>query len=278
MQKRGPISPVRRQSDQRVEPARKETSSGVRRAIACALVLVFAVTAAAGQSSGDSIVARGEDAYLNNKPQEAVALLGQAVQEQPNNARIYHYLGVSHQQLGQHERAVEIMREGVTKNAPPELRSSLYLNIGNSLYQLGNFSAARDAYGQAISLRSSFARPYLNRANATVALFKEQESGQERMDAFKQAIQDYQRYLSLQPETGQRTRIERMISLLQGEADETEQRLAEERRREQEARERRQRMVDSVLDSLNSAREQTRSKSAGQEGLDQYEEELDIAD
>jgi tetratricopeptide (TPR) repeat protein len=234
--------------------------------------------AQSGSPQEASLLSRGEDAYLNDKPEDAVALLSQAVQEQPENARIYHYLGVAHQQLGNHERAVEVMREGVTKNAAPELRASLYLNIGNSLYQLGDLGGAREAYAQAIGLRNSFARPYLNRANTIVASYKEVEQGQEKLQAFEQAIADYRRYLSLNPNTGQRTRIERMISLLQQDVDDTKERIAEQRRREQEERERRQRLVDSVLNSLDSAEQESQSMSAGQENIEEYEEDLDIAD
>lgn len=228
--------------------------------------------------SQESLLKRGEDAYLNNEPQQAVALLRQAVREQPDNARIYHYLGVSYQQLGEHEQAVAIMRQGVTKNASRELRASLYLNIGNSLYQLGDFSGARAAYAQAIELRGSFPRPYLNRANAIVASFKDRAEGSEKVKAYRQAVEDYQLYLSLEPNTSQRSRIEQMIALLQGDVEETERRIAERERQEREAEQRRQDLLDSVLNSLDSADKQTQSMSAGQENIEQYQEELDIAD
>jgi hypothetical protein len=60
--------------------------------------------------------------------------------------------------------------------------------------------------------------------------------------------------------------------------EEEERRRREEERKRREAEERRKALLDSVLNSLDSASEETQNLSGGAEDIQEEEEEVDIID
>ncbi len=223
---------------------------------------------------------RGEKLFMENKPREAAPLLENALSQEPENEKIYLYLGYIYEQLGDHEEAVEILRRGL--EVADERAATMYYNLGNNLRALDRLDEAETMYTKAAQADSGFAKAFLNRANLQV-----------RQEDFQEAIDDYTVYLNLEPASPQRGEIERLISLLEQEAEEKaireaeeerrrreaeERRRAEEERRRQEAEERRKALLDSVLNSLDSASEQTQNLGGGSEDIQEEEEEVDIID
>lgn len=247
-----------------------------RRFIAGLAVFLLSVQAAAAAT----LFERGEQLFMENKPREAAALLENARTEEPNNEKIYLYLGYIYEQLAQHEKAVEVLRAGL--EIADSQRATLYYNLANNLRALDQLEEAETMYAKAVERDGSFAKVYLNRANLRV-----------RQEAFEGAIEDYRVYLNLEPASPQRGDIERLIALLEQKAEEKairqaeeerrrreeeERRRREEERKRREAEERRKALLDSVLNSLDSASEETQNLSGGTEDIQEEEEEVDIID
>ncbi len=260
----------------------------VRRAVQGAFVAILiavSIAAVAGPVYDQAI-----DAFQFNRLDEAVIFFSQAIETENPGARAYRYLGLSYEQLGRVEEAYRTYRAALDGDiGVASERARIALQLGLARARAGEMEAAVAAFDEALSLDNSLSPAYLNRANASVPL-----------GTYERAISDYRVYLSLDPETGQRIQIEQMIALL-GEAVEAqriadeeaerqrqleaeERRLAEEnerRRAEEEARlaaERRQQVLSNVLQSLNSAAEDTLSFEMEGEDITDYNEEIDILD
>jgi hypothetical protein len=113
------------------------------------------------------------------------------------------------------------------------------------------------------------------------------------MESFAPAVEDYEIFLNLRPQSQHRPEIERMIALLRDKIEEQERRAAEEaeqrqreqelaereaERRRQEEEERQRALLDSVLDSLQGASEETQNMSGGSEDIKEIEEDIDIVE
>lgn len=186
------------------------------------------------------------------------------------------------------ERAITVLKRAET--IPGVDRSLVHFNVGNNYLQLGDPELAEGSYTDAIAANPLTASPYLNRANTRVML-----------ETYETAVEDYSMVLELAPAHPQRPEIERMIALLTDHTEqerlrleeeqlrlaeeerlrqlEEELRLAEEERLRQEAEARRRALLDNVLDSIKDSTEDTTNLSAGNEDLDDYEDDdVDIAD
>ncbi len=233
--------------------------------------------------SEDSPLSRGEEYYLENDPERALHWFEQALEQDPENPDVYLYLGVVYEQLGLFERAIEIMQEGLKVSGAD--RGTLFYNIANNHQRLGEGEEAKEHYTKALEYDESFAEAYLNRANLRV-----------RASDYPEAIEDYSTYLEHDPDSPQRSEVERMIALLRDTIEQEEQerlrqeeeerqarleeerRAAEEERRRQEAEERRRALLETVRDSLGTSRDEGRTFSAPSEDIEEYDDELDIID
>ena len=249
--------------------------------LACASVVVTPVYA----QSDASLLERGEQLFMENRPEEAAPVLEAALQSNPTEERAYLYLGIVYEQLGLNERAIEVLRRGrtyATRN--PHL---FPFNIANNFVALDDPESAEESYNAAIDARPSFPDAYLNRANLQVD-----------QQAYEEAISDYRNYLTFAPNTPHRDSVERMIEALQSEIEaqqireeqeriareeaERQARIEEERRQQEEAERRRQEearrqaLLNSVLDSLNTATNDAQSSRADRENPQDYEDTLDI--
>jgi tetratricopeptide (TPR) repeat protein len=213
----------------------------------------------AGNGFAQSSFSRGEALFLDDKPQDALVYLESAVAENPGNLRAAVYLGLSYQQLDRTDEAIAVYRR-ILPGAGKDTAMVAY-NLGNAYYTKGNSSLAEQYYSQAIEADPVYASAYLNRANARVG-----------QGALRDAIVDYELYLSLEPVSSKRPRIEELLALIREEF------AAEERRRIQEEvdAERRQRFLEEVAASLQSAAEETQGLSSGSEDVLGYEGEFEL--
>ena len=165
-----------------------------------------------GQSS------RGEKAFLENNPEEAILFLEEEINSGIASSKAYNFLGLAYFQLGNFEESIKAFEKGL--KVPTTNKKIIAYNQGNTYYKMGKYLEAADAFSLAYSADSSFTDALLNRANAYLMAQKYQET-----------VNDYTKYLYLCPEDDQRPQIEQILALLQQEIvrqAEEEKRLAEE--------------------------------------------------
>lgn len=266
----------------------------------CVMVLALVVgallapTQAPAQAGTSPLLRRGEELFMQNRPEEAAPVLEAALEAEPTNERIFLYLGIVYEQLGRPERAAEILRRGAEIGG--QYRGVIFFNLANNYAAMGQTEQAEQMYTQAIRADSSLSAAYLNRANLRV-----------RTSEFQRAIDDYTIFLTLAPTAPQRPQVEQMMSLLRDTMEREQVRRAEEervarqeaerrrvaeeiereaerRRAEEEARRqaeeeaRRRALLDSVLDSLGGTRGETRALGGGTEDIRDFEDSFDIVD
>ena len=206
---------------------------------------------------------RGEELFMQNKPADALVFLENAVIEDPAHIKAYLYLGIVYEQLNKLDDAIAVYRRII--NRDPSLDPYIATNLGNIYFRKGDLKNAEAYYTQAIAADTSFSSAFLARANTRI-----------KNNALHDAISDYERYLALNPGSAQRTQIERLILFIRTEA------AAEERRKliaEQNAREeaeRRQRILDDLAASLQSAAGGSQGLSSGAENVEGYDGEFEL--
>jgi tetratricopeptide (TPR) repeat protein len=206
---------------------------------------------------------RGEELFMQNKPQEALAFLENAIAEDPAHVKAFQYLGMAYQQLGRIDEAIAAYRK-ILPRAGNEAARIAY-NLGNAYYMKGNIVFAEQFYTQALDTDPVFAPAYLNRANTRV-----------KNGSLKTALVDYELYLSLEPGSPKKPEIQRLIAFIREEfaAEERRKLLAEEAARAEA--ERRQRLLEEVSASLQSAADDSQGLSSGAEDVLGYEGEFEL--
>jgi tetratricopeptide (TPR) repeat protein len=206
---------------------------------------------------------KGEELFLQNKPEEALPLLEQAVVEDPAHVQAALYLGIAYQQLNKYDEAIAVYRKILPKSG--NQTALIAYNLGNVYFSRGNASFAEQYYSQAISADPVYASAYLNRANTKV------KSG-----LLQDSIADYEQYMSLEPNSPKKAQIESLITFIKEEAAAEEQRkLMAEAEAKAEA-ERRQRLLDEVSASLQAAADDAEGLSSGAENVEGYDGEFEL--
>lgn len=241
-----------------------KTRLGTFPATRIGLLAVLWLTAAAVWAQSASF-AQGEKLFLEDKPREASALLDRATKENPSDEKAWLYLGICYQQLGRYEEAIATFRNGLP--AATRLSHVFHFNMGNIYFAQGKNAFAEEMYGLAIKSRPDWAPPFLNRANARMA-----------QTNYKEAVDDYVVYLTLNPTTPKAEAIRKLIERL-GQAEAAEAaRLAEEEARRLAEEQARQALLDAVAQSLRESAEDTTSMSAGSGDVQGYTEEFTLED
>jgi tetratricopeptide (TPR) repeat protein len=206
---------------------------------------------------------QGEELFLRNRPAEAVAFLEKTAAAEPANITAALYLAMAYEQLGRADNAIAVYRRILP--AGGDHTALIAFNLGNVYYAKGTAVFAEQFYTRAIEADPGYASAYLNRANTRI-----------KTGALKDAIPDYELYLALEPASPKRPQIERLISLVEEEADAAERRqLAAEAAARAEA-ERRQQLIDEVSASLQASAGETEGFTAGSEDLTGYAGEFEL--
>jgi len=223
--------------------------------------LLWLFTAVYGFSQSN--FSRGEELLMQNKPREAVTFLENAVADDPAHAAAWLYLGIVYEQLAKQDDAIAAYRRILPLAG--NLSANVANNLGNVYFQKGNTEMAEQFYTQAIGFDSAYSRAYLGRANTRI-----------KAGNYRNAVDDYERYLSLEPRSVQRSKIEQIVGLIRADvaAEERKKFLAEEEARRQA--EERQKLLDSVSASLQSAADQSKSISSGAESVEGYDGEFEL--
>ncbi len=222
-------------------------------------ILFFILLAAStGINAESPSFKQGEDLYLFNKPEEARPYLEKAIAEDPSNELAYLHLGIVYQQLKDPKKAIAILKRGL--NVSSLYTDQFHLDIGNNFYSQKEYTFAEQSYSDAVVANPQFALAYLNRANARYDLAK-----------YDGAIADYTLFLQLKPDDPQRPQIEELLRRLGLRRDALAKKDAEEAARQKA-------LMDSVLDSLKNASEETKNVSVESLKFKQNQEDVDIED
>ncbi|MCL2208821.1 MAG: tetratricopeptide repeat protein [Treponema sp.] len=226
-------------------------------------VIVFIFLVLTVTCHGQTSFSRGEELLMLNQPSLAAPFLESAVSENPSNITTYLYLGIVYEQLGRFEEAIALYRRILPLAGSHS--ANIANNLGNVYFLRGNNDEAERFYSQAISFDAVFSKAYLGRANTRV-----------KAGNIHNAVSDYEQYLTLEPLSSQRSNIESLIRLIRAEAAAEEMRrilAAEEERRIAEER---QRLLDSVSASLQSAADFSQGISSGAESVKNYDGEFEL--
>jgi tetratricopeptide (TPR) repeat protein len=202
------------------------------------------------------------DTLLNqNKPAEALPLYEKALLEDSENEKIYLNLAIVYEMLGDRQKALEIYKKGLPHAGETKYR--FYNNIGNIHYNSSNYSLAVDMFTKSISYNSRFPDSYVNRGNAKLKLAMKLENIDDRVKSYKDIITDYETYLSLYPNSPQRSDVEKLIAAL---------------RMKIKSKEQREKDLENLLDILNNTTDSTKDITAGAEDINVEYEDEDILD
>jgi Tfp pilus assembly protein PilF len=208
-------------------------------------------------------LSKGETLLMQNKPAEAVVYLENAVSDDSANISAYLFLGIVYEQLGRTEEAVAVYRRALPMAG--SLSANVANNLGNVYFQTGNNEMADQYYSQAIGFNSAFSKAYLGRANTRT-----------KAGNLRNAVSDYETYLTLEPRSNQRSKIEQLVSLIKSEAAAEERRKAIAEEDARRAAEEKQKLLDSVSASLHSAADLSKSLSSGAESVEHYDGEFEL--
>jgi len=220
-------------------------------------VLLFFAAFCYGQSN----FAKGEEMLMRNQPAQAENFLIRAISEDPANPVTYIYLGLVYEQIGRPEDAITIYRRILPSAG--KFSANVANNLGNVYFLRGNTDTAEQYYTQAIGFDSNYPNPYLGRANTRI-----------KMGNLQSAILDYEQYLKLEPKSSQRDNIEQLVNFIRSEAAAAEMKriMAEEEARR--AAEEKQKLLDAVSASLQSAADSSKGISSGAEDVENYDGEF----
>ncbi|MDR2433816.1 MAG: tetratricopeptide repeat protein [Treponema sp.] len=232
-----------------------------------AVVLWFA---AAVFGFGQTNFTKGEALFMQNKPEEAAPYLENSIADDPAHVMACLYLGMVYEQLERNDEAIAAYRKILDRAG--DLSANVANNLGNAYFKKGDAAGAERFYTQALDADPDYASARLGRANARL-----------KAGSMRAALGDYELYLSLEPRSPKRPQIERLIALIHSEsaAEERRKLLAEEtaRVREEAAKaeaERRQRLLDEVSASLQSAANSSQGLSSGAEDVEEYKSEFEL--
>ena len=191
--------------------------------------------------SASNFFEKGEALFIQNQPREAEPLLESALNDDPSNEKVYLYLGIVYQQLGDLDKAIDVLKRGLSISA--SYKDLMYYNIGNDMFARKDYALAEQMYSQALDVNKNLAEGYLNRAQARMQL-----------QSYDGAVDDYTVFLQLQPQDPQRPKIEELIRLL-GQMKEAKQKAQEDELARQKA------LMNDVMSSLNNAGDDTKNLS-----------------
>ena len=172
---------------------------------ACALFLALSSASTALFGSSE-FFDKGEALFVQNKPQDARPLLESALNDDPSNEKTYLYLGIIYQQLGDPQKAIDILKKGL--GVASAFKDLFYYNMGNDYFSRKEFAFAEEMYTSAIANNKNLTESYLNRANTRL-----------QMQNYDGALGDYSLFLQLAPQDPQRPAIEKIMALLRQAQD-----------------------------------------------------------
>ena len=225
---------------------------------------------------GQTSFSRGEALFIQNRPREALEFLEAAITEDPANVQAFLYLGITYQQLDRVDDAITVFQRILPLGGPDTAK--IAFNLGNAHLIKGNPGLAVESYTEALAQDPEYSAALLNRANARLQIGSQ--------ESLRDAIEDYENYLDMEPDSSQATQITRLISAIQEDFAGQERRRQEETAAEAQRLmaaenasrrelERRQRFIEGVTASVQAVADDPRNFSARNEGIQGQEREIE---
>ncbi len=143
----------------------------------------------------------GKELFENNSVEEAVYLFEEALITKPSK-NVYKYLAECYNILGMHEDETLVLEEAVSN----DVGDSSYFNfkLGNAYHLTQDYKNSLDSYLEVLTLNKGYVNEsFLNIANVSVEL-----------QLYPNAIDNYTKYLELEPGSTQKRKIIKMIFIL----------------------------------------------------------------
>lgn len=191
-------------------------------------LIIAVITMSVFSSFASDAYETGYNLFTTNKPAEAIPYLETALNDVAVSPSVYVYLGIAYYQTGKYPESLDVFKRGLSASGTN--KRIIAFNAGNSAYAMRDYATAEEMFSLASVADPAYAAPVLNRANARLS-----------QDKLQGALEDYQRYLVLDPYSSQRAEVEAIIQALQGEMvyrEQEKERLVQEEQRmkEEEAR------------------------------------------
>lgn len=201
---------------------------------------------------GQDDFALGEDLFMHNKPHEAVVYFENAVAGDSAPVKALLYLGMVYEQLDRTDEAIAVYERAAQSamDQAGDLTANVANNLGNAYFRKGSTADAELWYTRALEADQVYAPAYLGRANVHM-----------KTGELKAAIADYEQYVQLEPRARQKADIERLVAFIKAEFAEAE---------------RKQRLLDEVSASLQSAADASQGLSSGAENVEGYAGEFEL--
>ena len=227
---------------------------------------------------------QGSELLLFNKPAEAAPFLENALKETPSDPRISLWLGLVYEQLNQYDKAIGYLQSALDRGIGDS--AVFCLNIGNNYAKKGSAPDALKYYTMAISAKPTYATAILNRGNTYV-----------RTGDLSSALTDYQNFLAIAPNHALSPDVARMIAAIKDELGareaakkaEEDKKIAEEQHQKEVENQRladaakqkqdedaRKKLLDSVFNSLNDSSNEQKNLNAGNEDVQNKQDELKL--
>ena len=201
----------------------------------------------------------GYSLFSTNKPSEAIPYLVTAMNDLAVPPSVYIYLGIAYYQTGQYRESLDVFRRGLSASGTN--KRVIAFNAGNSAYAMRDYATAEELYSLAAAADPTFASPVLNRANSRLS-----------QDKLQGALEDYERYLVLDPYSSQRAEVEAIIRALRGEMvnrQQEKERIAQEEQRMKAEEERiqaeNQRLAEEKAEAARKEAERLAEEKAAEE-------------
>lgn len=228
------------------------------------ITALFFVCGAFIAQAGESFLEQATAAYNEGRIDDAITLFKAAINEQPKKDSIYLSLGNCYFHQSEYEKAQEVLMTGARLNGPN--KDDLYYSLARSLVAQQKTLLAEEMFTTVIQIEPEYAAAYMGRGNLYI-----------NSKEYAKAIEDLKMYLVLEPLSSQRDNVTQAIAVMQNilEREEAERlaRKEEDERKRKEEEERLKNLVDGVIDSLESASEDTTNLSAGTEDIEYNEED-----
>lgn len=143
----------------------------------------------------------GLSLFKENSVEEALSYFEEALITEPSED-VYKYLAESYNILGMHDDEALVLEEAVSSN----IGDPSYFNfkLGNAYHLTGNYKGALESYLNVLTLNNGFVNEaFLNIANVSVEL-----------KLYSSAVDNYTKYLELEPNSPQKRKIIKMIFIL----------------------------------------------------------------
>lgn len=211
----------------------------------------------------------GESLFRANETEKAIPFLQKAI-EANEDPKAYIYLAMCYFQQEKYSQALGICNKGMEANGSD--KKVIAFDAGNIAFKMNDYAGAEKWYTRSIEEDPFYAAPVLNRANTRLKTGRLLESKA-----------DYEKYISLNPDTPQGNSIYAVISMIdeqienekKADAIKVEQEKkknadirrvdANKSRQEVEAEKRRKKMLEDVVSSLQDSSSENMSGAAGTE-------------